>query len=274
MAAKMATKPYYYLQEMSELVNRHPDVYLKVVNGRHVVGRSNKFWAGLSSDLIFEQTLMRSLKTSGGLTHGSGMNEEQRSLWAISMPVTAMCNMAMQDLNNLTYTTSDQHKESNDAPLNRDIHDLGKINSSLIPFTPFSEDRSLRNIVTGIEAPSDTALLFQRFIVVSQTDDLSMQEVMKHELSTNPPALFEARHIFREADKPQIATAITEHASSVTSGEYEVVKESAPKTDYYVLDGESLLHRVPWKAGDSYGSIAQSYADFTICHYGIYGGGF
>ena len=75
-----ATRPYYYLQDMSELENRHPDVYLKFVNGRHVVGRSNKFWAGLSSDLVIEQTLMRSFKTSGGLTHGSGMNEEQRSL--------------------------------------------------------------------------------------------------------------------------------------------------------------------------------------------------
>ena len=68
-----------------------------------------------------------------------------------------------------------------------------------------------------------------------------MQEVMQHELSTYPPALFEARHIFREADKPQIATAITEHASSVTSGEYEVVKESVSKTDHYVLDGGSLM---------------------------------
>ena len=167
---------------------------------------------------------------------------------------------------------------------------LPKINSRLIPFTPFSKDRSLRNIVTDIEAPSDTnvheykavgmniintmvsqaafqysfkckdmaktyrhsssvsiapdrtidpALLFQRFIVVSQTGDLSMQEVMKHELSTHPPALFKGRHIFREVDKPHIATAISEYASSVTSGEYEVVKESSPKTDHYVLDGGS-----------------------------------
>ena len=99
---------------------------------------------------------MRSLKTRGDLTHGSGMNEEQRSLWAMSMPVTAMCNLAMQDFNNLTYTTSDQHKETTDARLNRGTHDLAKINSRLIPFTPFSEDRLLRNIVTGIEAPSDT----------------------------------------------------------------------------------------------------------------------
>ena len=30
------------------------------------------------------------------------------------------------------------------------------MNSRLIPFTPFSEDRSLRNIVTGIKAPSET----------------------------------------------------------------------------------------------------------------------
>ena len=156
MAAKMAARPYYYLQEMSELENRHPDVYLKFVNGRHVVRRSNKYWAGQSSEFVIEQTLMRSHKTSGGLTHGGGMNKEQRSLWTVSMPVTAMYNIAMQDFNNLTYTTSDQHKETTDARLNRDVHDLAKINSRLIPFTPFSEDRSLRNIVTGIEAPSDT----------------------------------------------------------------------------------------------------------------------
>ena len=99
MAAKMAAKPYYYLQEMSELENRHPDVYLKFVNGRHVVRRNIKFWAGLSSDLVIKQTLMRSLKTSEGLTHGSGMNETQRSLWTMSMhAVTAMYNIAMQDL--------------------------------------------------------------------------------------------------------------------------------------------------------------------------------
>ena len=156
MAAKMAAKPYYYLQEMSELKKRHPDVYLKFVNGRHVVRRSNTFWAGLSSDLVIEQTLMRSLKTSGGLTNGSGINEEQRSLWTMSMPVTAMYNMAIRDLNSLLYTTSDQHKETTDACLNRDIHDLAKINSRQILSAPFSEDRSLRNNVTGIEALSDT----------------------------------------------------------------------------------------------------------------------
>ncbi len=46
--------------------------------GFRVIRRSNRLWAGLSSDLIIEQVLMRSLKTSGGLTRGRGMTEHQR----------------------------------------------------------------------------------------------------------------------------------------------------------------------------------------------------
>jgi len=42
----------------------------------------------------------------------------------------------------------------------------------------------------------DSALLFQRFLVVSNTEDLSLKEVMSYELSPFPPALFEARNVF------------------------------------------------------------------------------
>ncbi len=41
----------------------------------HVVRRSDRFWAGLSTDLIIEQVLRRSFKTTGGLTHDRGMTE-------------------------------------------------------------------------------------------------------------------------------------------------------------------------------------------------------
>ena len=101
---------YLYVQEMSELDTKHPDVFRKFSNGCHVIRRSNQFWAGLSSDLVIESTLMRSLKTSGGLTRGSGMNEEQRSLWTMSTPITSQYNDAMQEFNHLSYTTSEQHK--------------------------------------------------------------------------------------------------------------------------------------------------------------------
>lgn len=127
---------YLYVQEMGQLHETNPDVYRKFENGLHVVRRSNQSWAGLSSDLVIEQTLMRSLKTTGGLTHGSGMSEEQRALWTLSSPISA----------------AEQHKDLTEARMKRDLDDFKKIQSKLVACTPFSSDPSLRNIVTGVVA--------------------------------------------------------------------------------------------------------------------------
>lgn len=74
---------------MSKLKATHPDVYHKFSRGFHVIRHSNHFWAGLSSDLVTEQTLMQSLKGIGGLTHGSSISEEMRALWTMSTLITS-----------------------------------------------------------------------------------------------------------------------------------------------------------------------------------------
>ena len=255
---------------------------------------------------------MRSLKTSGGLTRGSGMSEEQRALWTMSTPISAEYNIAMQEFANLSYTTSEQHKELTDTRKKRDISDLSKINTKLSGFSPFSSDPSLRNIVNGVVAQEgvnvhehdnvgrlimqkmvgkpvftlsfsrkdkartlgetsaiavapdrtiDCSLLFQRFLVIAKTGELSLEEVMSYELSPFPPSLFETTHIFRKADKPQLVQAIIEHAG-------DAILDTVPSTELHVLDGGSLLHRLPWKSGDSYGTIVKSYADFNVQQYG------
>ena len=67
---------YLYLQNMIELKEDHPHVCKNGMEGSHVIRRTERYWAGLFSDLIpFEQVRMRSLKTNGGLTHGCGMTE-------------------------------------------------------------------------------------------------------------------------------------------------------------------------------------------------------
>ena len=73
--------------------------------------RSERYWAGLSTDLIIEQVLMRSVKTSGGLTRGKGMTEIQRLVWLMSMPLCVEVNDAMQELTGIKYETSEQHKD-------------------------------------------------------------------------------------------------------------------------------------------------------------------
>ena len=68
---------YIYLQQMLELEEQQPHVHAAFVSGHHVIRRSDRYWAGLSSDLVIEQTLMRTMKTTGGLTRGRGMDESQ-----------------------------------------------------------------------------------------------------------------------------------------------------------------------------------------------------
>lgn len=59
---------YVYLMMMQNLDIDHPDVYKAIKSGFHAVRRSERYWAGLSTNLAIEQVLMRSVKTAGGLT--------------------------------------------------------------------------------------------------------------------------------------------------------------------------------------------------------------
>ena len=98
--------------------------------------------------------------------------------------------------------------------------------------------------------------------MVSKTGDLSLEEVLSYELTPFPPAFFEAANMLRKADKPQLVQVVRDHATELS------LLNSIPETDCYVLDGGSLLHRLRRKKGDSYGAIAESYAQFTLRHYG------
>lgn len=306
---------YLYLQKMMALEIENPEVFQKFMHGYHVIRRSEKFWTGLGCDLVIEQTLMRSLKSTGGLTRGSGMSEHQRAIWTMSSPVSSAYNFAMQEFCGMRYTTSEQHKEVATARIARDAEDRTKLATTLGLYSPFSDEKTLRNIITGINADDDVnvhnlftvgmdavvkmgdqlifsyshkrnskvktlasakavkvaedrtidpALLFQRFLVVSQSGELCLDDVMKYELSPYPPSLFEAKHRLRKPDKPALLEAIRNHAVSVE----DAALQSIPKTEHYVLDGGSLIHRLKWAEGSTYSSIADAYASFTTKLYG------
>ena len=91
-----------------------------------MIRRSDRYWAGLSSDLVIEQVLMRSMKTNGGLTRGRGMGEQQRLVWLLSMPACAEVNRTMQELTGVSYDSGEQNKEMTQARLTRDWKDTQK----------------------------------------------------------------------------------------------------------------------------------------------------
>lgn len=59
---------YHCLQNMEDLESRDPEVFRKFQEGYHVICHTDKFWAAFGCDLVIEQMLMRSLKSTGGLT--------------------------------------------------------------------------------------------------------------------------------------------------------------------------------------------------------------
>lgn len=116
-----------------------------------MVGRSDRFWAGSSSDLVIEQALMRSIKTDGSLTRGKGRAENQRLLWVLSMSARASINEAMQKFSGVSYGTRDQHKDTSAARQARDVSDTVELITFFTERDPFCSQR-LINIANGMTA--------------------------------------------------------------------------------------------------------------------------
>lgn len=134
---------------MTNLKVDRPDVYEAFAAGFYVVRRSDRYWAGLSTDLVIEQVLMRSLKT-----RGSGMNEKQRVTWLLSTPACSQTSFAMQDLVGVQCEHSEQNKDMSETRQKRDMKDTLVILKTLFSDgkNPFLQDSVLKNIMTGVNA--------------------------------------------------------------------------------------------------------------------------
>ena len=87
------------------------------------------------------------------VTQRHGFSETQRLLWVLSMQACAEINSSMQQLTNVKYSTSEQHKESTYARVKRDARDTQDVILYLSQRSPFTAETSLRNIATGVTAP-------------------------------------------------------------------------------------------------------------------------
>ena len=202
----------------------------------------------------------------------------------MSSTVSSFYSLAMQERTANIYTAGEQHKELSTFRVSRDdadfvtiiaklendivnVHDLFTIGNDVVKnmdshfIFSYSHKTSL-NVKTLASSSAinvaddrtiDPALLFQRFLVVSQTGDLQIGEVMNYELSPYLMSLFEAESIFRQADKLQLAEVIRNYTSPKSDN---AVTQRVPRTDHYVLDGGSLLHYLKWMEGCTYSSTA------------------
>ena len=70
-----------------------------------------------------------------------------------SVQACAEINSSMQQLTNVKYSTSEQHKEDTYARVKRDAKDTREVILYLSQRSPFTAETSQRNIATGVTAP-------------------------------------------------------------------------------------------------------------------------
>ena len=140
-----------YLQEMQNMNITHPELYESFMNGDHTARRTQKFWNGIWTDLCIEQTLMRSIKSRGGLTSDRGLSESSRNLWVLSLTSCANVHNALMDLIISQTTRKEAHVELRASRKKVDFKDCTSFYSWLTSRNPFLiETPHLYSLSTGV----------------------------------------------------------------------------------------------------------------------------
>ena len=139
-----------YIQEINDWIASNEWLRKHFKEGRHAMRRSNRFWAGIWSDLVIEQTLMRSIKCAGGLTRGRGFGENVRNLWTMSVGFSATVHESMVKLSGVHTGSSNQNIDMGINRRNKDNDDCQKFFEWIEVRNPFNMvDNNLHSLSTG-----------------------------------------------------------------------------------------------------------------------------
>ena len=114
-------------KELPQIPITHPWLYHKFVTyGFHSIHWCNRFWGGLPTDLVIEQTMMWSVKSPSGLTHGSGVTKLVRHTGIHSMHKCASLHLALKSSVRL-HQEDMTHIDCEIKQIKRDHNDLNKV---------------------------------------------------------------------------------------------------------------------------------------------------
>jgi hypothetical protein len=88
-----------------------------------------------------------------------------------------------------------------------------------------------------------------------------LSEIFRYELCNNPAALFEPSGMMRQAQKANLADTIW------NLGDCSAADVVIQDNTRHVIDGGSLIQRIPWNKGATFGQICQMYLDYLTKRY-------
>jgi hypothetical protein len=115
--------------------------------------------------------------------------------------------------------------------------------------------------VDGDEISVDPQLLFQRLLSAASGMFPDLSDIFRYELCNNPAALFEPSGMMRQAQKANLADTIW------NLGDCSAADVVIQDNTRHVIDGGSLIQRIPWNKGATFGQICQMYLDYLTKRY-------
>lgn len=306
-----AKSAHLYLQDMRKLKDTINDDYefTRFTEGLFTIRRTDKFWSGVWSDMTIEQVLMRSMKTQGGLTHGRGLSESVLTKFVLTMIILVeVCN-AMENFCNVSFATTEQHIDSREYRIKRDVADLQILQKFFNRYDPFPETDNIMSIFSGIigsnsvnchEAYEEGKKSLQAIVgmnfgsvkfkrknkVLSLKTVQSSVKVNGDIVAIDPLLLFQRISLTIDSKKdmetylqyelaPFPLSLFTENGlrKNVKSQLYDLfVSANGPTLSdgvVYVVDGGFLLHKVIWQKNDTVEEIMNKYLRYVEKHYAV-----
>ncbi|GBO40729.1 hypothetical protein AVEN_109901-1 [Araneus ventricosus] len=96
-------------------------------DGYFTIRRADKFWSGIWSNQTIEQTLMETMKSSGGLPRGLGITESILTQWTLGMIHLHNICEEVEKYCNITSVTSEQHVDMRPSRIVRGNEDVEKL---------------------------------------------------------------------------------------------------------------------------------------------------
>lgn len=281
---------------------------------RHFVGtgfftirRSEKYWSGIWSDMTIEQTLMRGMKTKGGLTGGRGYTDSVLTKWTKGLPVMQRVSQSVEEFVDVISSTSEQHVDSRPSRQERDNADVAKLEKWFSNHPPFPVLDAIVSLGTGIVGGPEIncfdaekvgldgidAIVGQNFDNISFSrkkrvlplSAVSSSIKIADDVIPIDPTLLYQRITFAKQSQDDLKKYFAYELSpyplslfnevgmrkSNKSAMYDIfspIKEATFSGDVgYIIDGGFLLHKVVWRKGAYFSFICQQYVDYVKKYY-------
>ncbi|PZC75227.1 hypothetical protein B5X24_HaOG206534 [Helicoverpa armigera] len=304
-----AKSAHLYLQDMLQLKEvMDPGVYQKFTEGYFTVRRSDKLYCGTPTDMVIEQSLMKSMKTDGGISRGRSTKESVISKWVYGMHAMNTVCEGLEVLANVHMDTTDQHVDASDSRRKKDAKDIKILFDWFLSHEPFPKLNKIVSIASGVVGDDKINCHKAREVGIASMSKMtgktfnniklkrsqkvlpllavsSTVKIHEEEVPIDPVLLFQRMSItkdfedeienFFEYELAPYPLSLFDAAGmrkTTKSAIYDCFQPVNTEVNFtnatYIIDGGYLLHHVVWDRDETFSVIFDKYVQYLRRHYG------